>query len=96
MNGQERSDIKLVLAEIKSVRTEITQGTKERGKLIETVDEIHVCLTGDPKNHEDLGLQGAVNENTKFRKTAKYWLGAFGLTSLAVLAKSFWKSIFPS
>ena len=96
MNGQEKSDIKLVLAEIKSVRTEITQGTKERGELIETVDEIYVCLTGDPKKHEDLGLQGAVVENTRFRKTIKYWLGAIGVASLVTVVKSFWKNIFPN
>ncbi len=89
MNGKERSDIKTVLQLIED-------GNKERGKLMKKVDQIHICLTGDPEDHTDLGMQGAVNDNTHFRKTAKYWLGALGITSLTVLAKSFWKSIFPS
>ena len=103
MNGQEKSDIKLVLQEVK-------QGNKERGQLIEKVDKIYICLNGDPEDHEDLGMQGAVVENskfrkesekdvvdnTKFRKSSKYWLSIIGGTSLAVGIKTFWKSIFPS
>ena len=41
----------------------------ERKELSQDVKEIKICLMGDTSKHDDLGLQGAVEKNTTFRKS---------------------------
>ena len=63
MNGDERKDLHTVLDVLKKHR-------QESSELASVVNDIRVCLMGDPAKHEDLGLQGAVDRNTNFRKSS--------------------------
>ncbi len=63
MNGDERKDLHTVLDVLKKHR-------QESSELASVVNDIKVCLMGDPAKHEDLGLQGAVDRNTNFRKSS--------------------------
>ena len=63
MNGDERKDLHTVLDVLKKHR-------QESSELASVVNDIKVCLMGDPAKHEDLGLQGAVDRNTGFRKSS--------------------------
>ena len=63
MNGNERKDLHTVLDVLKKHR-------QESSELASVVNDIKVCLMGDPAKHEDLGLQGAVDRNTNFRKSS--------------------------
>ena len=63
MNGNERKDLHTVLDVLNKHR-------EESSELASVVNDIRICLMGDPTKHEDLGLQGAVDKNTMFRKSA--------------------------
>jgi len=63
VNGNERKDLHTVLDVLKKHR-------QESSELASVVNDIRVCLMGDPAKHEDLGLQGAVDRNTSFRKSS--------------------------
>ena len=63
MNGNERKDLQTVL-------DVLTKHREESSELASVVNDIKVCLMGDPAKHEDLGLQGAVDRNTNFRKSS--------------------------
>jgi hypothetical protein len=63
VNGDERKDLHTVLDVLKKHR-------QESSELASVVNDIKVCLMGDPAKHEDLGLQGAVDRNTNFRKSS--------------------------
>ena len=63
MNGNEKKDLQTVL-------DVLTKHRQESSELASVVNDIRVCLMGDPAKHEDLGLQGAVDRNTNFRKSS--------------------------
>ena len=81
MNGSERKDLHTVLDVLKEHK-------KEREELATDVRDIKVCLMGDTKKHDDLGLQGAVERNTHFRKSTLkvMWLMVAGIVSTAFIA----------
>lgn len=41
---------------------------KDMEHLIDRVDTIYQCLYGQKEDHSDIGMQGEVNKNTRFRK----------------------------
>lgn len=96
MNGQDREDLKHIIQKMdrrEEVRKlEKKQQDDERQAIRVQVNEMHVCLMGDPEEKEDTGLKGLVLENTNFRKTIKYWLGGISLVSLSAVIKTWWKS----
>jgi len=63
VNGNERKDLQTVL-------DVLTKHREESSELASVVNDIRICLMGDPAKHEDLGLQGAVDRNTNFRKSS--------------------------
>ena len=78
MNGSDKKSLQSILDVLAEHR-------KEREELAVDVKDIKVCLMGDSKNHEDLGLQGAVEKNTHFRKSTfkVMWLMVAGMVSTA-------------
>ncbi len=52
--------------------------------ILEKLESLCLLIRGDPKKHEDVGLVGAVNDNTKFRKTTMkfIWVLAGAVVSL--------------
>jgi len=66
----------------------------ERRELSQDVKEIKTCLMGDATKHDDLGLQGAVERNTAFRKSATkgMWVMITGfIGTLVVAIKSYFR-----
>ena len=87
MNGDERKDLHTVL-------DLLTKHRQESGELASVVNDIRVCLMGDPAKHEDLGLQGAVDRNTGFRKSSVkvLWVMITGfIGTMAIAIKSYFK-----
>ena len=78
MNGSEKKDLQTVL-------DVLTKHRQESSELADVVNDIKVCLMGDSKNHEDLGLQGAVERNTNFRKSSVkvMWVMITGFVGMA-------------
>ena len=78
MNGNERKDLHTVL-------DLLTKHRQESSELADVVNDIKVCLMGDSKNHEDLGLQGAVERNTNFRRSSVkvMWVMITGFVGMA-------------
>jgi len=81
VNGSDRKELHTILDVLAEHR-------KEREDLAIDVKHIKVCLMGDPQKHEDLGLQGAVERNTQFRKSTfkVMWLMVAGMVSTAFFA----------
>ena len=87
MNGDERKDLHTVLDVLKKHR-------QESSELASVVNDIKVCLMGDPAKHEDLGLQGAVDRNTGFRKSSVkvLWVMITGfIGTMAIAIKGYFK-----
>ena len=87
MNGDERKDLHTVLDVLKKHR-------QESSELASVVNDIKVCLMGDPAKHEDLGLQGAVDRNTNFRKSSVkvLWVMITGfIGTIAIAIKGYFK-----
>ena len=78
MNGNERKDLQTVL-------DVLTKHRQESSELADVVNDIRVCLMGDPTKHEDLGLQGAVERNTNFRRSSvkMLWVMVTGFVGMA-------------
>ncbi len=78
MNGSEKKDLQTVL-------DELTKHRQESNELASVVNDIKICLMGDPTKHEDLGLQGAVERNTNFRKSSVkvMWVMITGFVGMA-------------
>ena len=78
MNGDERKDLQTVL-------DVLTKHREESSELASVVNDIRICLMGDPTKHEDLGLQGAVERNTNFRKSSVkvMWVMITGFVGMA-------------
>ncbi len=78
MNGNERKDLQTVL-------DVLTKHREESSELASVVNDIRICLMGDPTKHEDLGLQGAVERNTNFRKSSVkvMWVMITGFVGMA-------------
>ena len=78
MNGNERKDLQTVL-------DVLTKHREESSELASVVNDIRICLMGDPTKHEDLGLQGAVERNTNFRKSSVkvMWVMITGFIGMA-------------
>ena len=72
---------------------------KELAKIVEDNNEvlkdIKVCLMGDPKNHKDEGLIGAVNNNVKWKKNVNKAIVTTGLGMIGLFIKEFWNHIVP-
>ena len=62
MNHNEKQDLITILDVLEDHQV-------ERRELSRDVKEIKICLMGDTSKHDDLGLQGAVEKNTTFRKS---------------------------
>ena len=56
-----------------------------------TVNDISICLRGDPKNHKDEGLVGAVNNNVKWRDKVNKTLSALGIGVILLFIKEVWQ-----
>jgi len=87
VNGDERKDLHTVLDVLKKHR-------QESSELASVVNDIKVCLMGDPAKHEDLGLQGAVDRNTNFRKSSVkvLWVMITGfIGTIAIAIKGYFK-----
>jgi len=78
VNGNERKDLQTVL-------DVLTKHREESSELASVVNDIRICLMGDPTKHEDLGLQGAVERNTNFRKSSVkvMWVMITGFVGMA-------------
>ena len=78
MNGNEKKDLQTVL-------DVLTKHRQESSELASVVNDIRVCLMGDPTKHEDLGLQGAVERNTNFRRSSvrMLWVMVTGFVGMA-------------
>ena len=78
MNGSEKKDLQTVL-------DVLTKHRQESSELADVVNDIRVCLMGDPAKHEDLGLQGAVERNTNFRRSSvkMLWVMVTGFVGMA-------------
>ena len=78
MNGNEKKDLQTVLDVLNKHR-------QESSELADVVNDIRVCLMGDPTKHEDLGLQGAVERNTNFRRSSvkMLWVMVTGFVGMA-------------
>ena len=78
MNGDERKDLQTVL-------DVLTKHREESSELASVVNDIRICLMGDPTKQEDLGLQGAVERNTNFRKSSVkvMWVMITGFVGMA-------------
>ena len=78
MNGSEKKDLQTVL-------DELTKHRQESNELASVVNDIKICLMGDPTKHEDLGLQGAVERNTNFRRSSvkMLWVMVTGFVGMA-------------
>ena len=78
MNGNEKKDLQTVLDVLNKHR-------QESSELASVVNDIRVCLMGDPTKHEDLGLQGAVERNTSFRRSSvrMLWVMVTGFVGMA-------------
>ena len=78
MNGNERKDLQTVLDVLNKHR-------QESSELASVVNDIRICLMGDPTKHEDLGLQGAVERNTSFRRSSvkMLWVMVTGFVGMA-------------
>ena len=78
MNGNEKKDLQTVL-------DVLTKHRQESSELADVVNDIRVCLMGDPTKHEDLGLQGAVERNTNFRRSSvkMLWVMVTGFVGMA-------------
>ena len=78
MNGSEKKDLQTVL-------DVLTKHRQESSELADVVNDIRVCLMGDPTKHEDLGLQGAVERNTNFRRSSvkMLWVMVTGFVGMA-------------
>jgi len=78
VNGNERKDLQTVL-------DVLTKHRQESSELADVVNDIRVCLMGDPTKHEDLGLQGAVERNTNFRRSSvkMLWVMVTGFVGMA-------------
>ena len=78
MNGNEKKDLQTVLDVLNKHR-------QESSELADVVNDIRICLMGDPTKHEDLGLQGAVERNTNFRRSSvkMLWVMVTGFVGMA-------------
>ena len=78
VNGSEKKDLHTVLDVLNKHR-------EESSELASVVNDIRICLMGDPTKHEDLGLQGAVERNTNFRKSSVkvMWVMITGFVGMA-------------
>ena len=78
VNGSEKKDLQTVLDVLNKHR-------QESSELASVVDDIRICLMGDPTKHEDLGLQGAVERNTNFRRSSvrMLWVMVTGFVGMA-------------
>ena len=78
VNGNERKDLHTVLDVLNKHR-------EESSELASVVNDIRICLMGDPTKHEDLGLQGAVERNTNFRRSSvrMLWVMVTGFVGMA-------------
>ena len=78
MNGSEKKDLQTVL-------DELTKHRQESNELASVVNDIKICLMGDPTKHEDLGLQGAGERNTSFRRSSvkMLWVMVTGFVGMA-------------
>jgi hypothetical protein len=59
----------------------------------ETLEQISVCLMGDPKDHKDEGLIGAVNNNVKWKNNINKSVGGLGLGFFALVIKEAWQHL---
>ena len=57
----------------------------------ETVDEIRICLLGDPKKPDSLGLRGDVRNNVRWRTKVNKTLSALGIGVLLLFIKEGWQ-----
>ena len=78
VNGSEKKDLHTVLDVLNKHR-------QESSELADVVNDIRICLMGDPTKHEDLGLQGAVDRNTNFRRSSvkMLWVMVTGFVGMA-------------
>lgn len=78
MNHNEKQDLITILDVLEDHQV-------ERRALSQDVKEIKTCLMGDVTKHDDLGLQGAVERNTGFRKSATkgMWVLVTGFIGMA-------------
>jgi len=81
MNNNEKQDLVTILNVLGDHQI-------ERRELSDDVKEIKICLMGDSSKYDDLGLQGAVERNTHFRKSTfkVMWLMVAGMVSTAFFA----------
>jgi len=78
MNGKEQHTIETIV--------QMMNDNQEKREAIHSdVQDIKFCLIGDPKKGDDLGLQGMVSDNTKFRKstTKVLWAMVTGFIGIA-------------
>ncbi len=55
--------------------------------------DIKICLMGDPKNRDDLGLVGDVRNNKRWKNNVNKALGSLGLGFFGLFVKQIFESI---
>ena len=80
MNAKDIEDIKDVKNVIEVMETNLDSVSKG-------VDNLLICLMGDPKNRHDLGLVGDVRNNKKWKNLVNKWLGVVGISTFGLLWK---------
>ena len=78
MNGKDYKDLKTV-----------SDGLNH---MMKKIDDIRTLLKGKDDS-DDIGLVGAVHDNTKFRMNTKKWMGFIGLSVLGLLVKAIYDLI---
>ena len=53
--------------------------------------DIKICLLGDPKDRNDMGLAGDVRNNKKWKDNVQKTLTALGITTLTLFVKAIWE-----
>ena len=90
MNNDDRKNLGVILERMDADKKETK---RYREGLDEKVKSIHICLKGNDEDHEDTGLIGSVNENTRFRKSSKKTLTAMGIPLVGLVVKFLWESL---
>ncbi|MFQ6609328.1 MAG: hypothetical protein ACE5D7_00870 [Fidelibacterota bacterium] len=75
-------------AYLREIKTMMKEDRDVRLHLVKDVSDIKVALVGKPDDPNDLGLQGMVSENTKFRHNVSRGLWMLLVSAVgAVVAK---------
>ena len=75
------------IEDMKDVKTVIDQMETNLESVSKGVDNLLVCLMGDPKDRHDLGLVGDVKNNKQWKNLVNKWLGIVGISTFGLLLK---------